>query len=145
MMFGENESNEMSEVNLKTLLLKTLAEVHDGVNLKNYYSDNKQQLDFYDLGLKEVKTQLKIIETFKKSLFGEKSKFTKKIVHYVSNLYKDFKLKTVVEFKKEEKVFKILLEVHQLVFQIFKSNRADIVANIIKHWPTCYKYQLTVI
>ena len=145
MIFGENDSNEIKEENLKTLLLKTLVEVHDDVNLKNYYSDNKLHLNVNILGLKKVRTQLKIIKSFKESLFEEKSEITQKIVHYVNNLYKDFKLKTVVEFKKEEKVFKILLEVHQLVFQIFKSNRADIVANIIKHWPTCYKYQLPVI
>ena len=47
MIFGENDSIEKTEENLKTLLLKTLVEVHDDVNLKNYYSDNKQLLDIY--------------------------------------------------------------------------------------------------
>ena len=69
MIIEENESNKMSKVNLKTLLLKTLAKVHNDIDLKNYYSDNKKYLDIYNLGLKNVHTKLKIIESFKEGLF----------------------------------------------------------------------------
>ena len=85
-IFEENESNKMSKVNLKTLLLKTLAKVHNDIDLKNYYSDNKKYLDIYNLGLKNVHTKLKIIESFKEGLFVEKSKITEKVLSYVSNL-----------------------------------------------------------
>ena len=86
MIIEENESNKMSKVNLKTLLLKTLAKVHNDIDLKNYYSDNKKYLDIYNLGLKNVHTKLKIIESFKEGLFVEKSKITEKVLSYVSNL-----------------------------------------------------------
>ena len=102
MVFAENESNKMSEVNLKKLLLKTIAEVHNDINLKNYYSDSKKCLDVYSLGLKKVHTKLKIIATFKEDLFIEKSEITEKIIKYVSNLYREFQLKIVIEYNKEK-------------------------------------------
>ena len=80
MFFGENESNKMSEVNLKTLLLETNAKVHNDINLKTYYSDNKKCLYVYSLGLTKVHTKLKIIATFKEDSFVEKSKTTENIV-----------------------------------------------------------------
>ena len=101
-MFGENESNEMSEVNLKKLLLKTIAEVHNDINLKNYYNDSIKCLDVYSLGLKKFHTKLKIIATFKEDLFMEKSEITEKIIKYVSNLYREFQLKIVIEYNKEK-------------------------------------------
>ena len=145
MVFEENESNKMSEVNLKKLLLKTIAEVHNDINLKNYYSDSKKCLDVYSLGLKKVHTKLKIKATFEQDLFIEKSEISEKIVNYVSNLYREFQLKTVIEYKKEKKFSNFLLEVLQLVFEIFKYNRAEFVKNIIKYWPTSYNYQIPVI
>ena len=117
--------------------------LHDMINSKSFWKNNSQRLDSFKTGLIDLKNRLKILS--KRKCFVEKSKLSERFIYYTVDMYKEFQVKTWIEIKEEHSAFTTILEVLESVFLVFKYQRVEIVSNLVKYWPTCYKYQCPVV
>ena len=139
------EMQKIPEKNFKLYFLKDMMELHHKINLRMHYKDRTQCLDAFDSGLQEIISRMKVLASLKKKFFVEKSKSAERFVFYLTDLYREFQLKTWIEYEDEEDVFALLLKVLQSTSFLLKLNRTEIVSKMIKYWPKSYVYQSRVI
>ena len=149
MFFGNTrttlEMQKIPEKNFKLYFLKDMIEIHHKINLRTHYKDRTQYLEAFDSGLQEILSRMKVLASLKKKFFVEKSKSAERFVYYLFDLYREFQLKTWIEYEDEEDVFALLLKALQSTCFLLKFNRAEIVSKLIKYWPKSYAYQIKVI
>merc|ERR1712183_372869 len=80
--------NILSEEYFKTFLLNDIAEVHDKVNLKNFWKSNDKLLVSFKTSVIEIKTKMEVLVRTK--CIVEKSKSTESFIYYFIDLYREF-------------------------------------------------------